>query len=74
LSVDSIQHRGYFDSNLIQNMIRQHQSGFVDYSTELWGLISFEMWARRFLDRQPVVEFDPTNLERLERSAAPASI
>lgn len=74
LSVDSIQHRGYFDSNLIQNMIRQHQAGFVDYSTELWGLISFEMWTRRFLDRAPVAEFDQSNRDGLDRSLATATI
>jgi asparagine synthase (glutamine-hydrolysing) len=74
LSVDSIQHRGYFDSDLIQNMTRQHHAGFVDYSTELWGLISFEMWARQFLDRAPVAEFAQNNPMELGRAVATASI
>jgi asparagine synthase (glutamine-hydrolysing) len=76
LSVESVRQRGYFDCDLIQKMIRQHQSGFADYSTEIWGLISFEMWARQFVDRQPIVEFMEPKMDHAQpaRMAASGSI
>lgn len=50
LSESSLQQRGYFDTKFVSNRIKEHLSGFADHSTELWGLMSFEMWLRQFID------------------------
>jgi asparagine synthase (glutamine-hydrolysing) len=50
LNEGSVQRRGYFQWNLIDKLIQEHTSGFADHSTELWGLISLEMWFQRFID------------------------
>ncbi|MBX3422179.1 MAG: asparagine synthase (glutamine-hydrolyzing) [Pirellulaceae bacterium] len=53
LNEDTIRHRGYFDPRYVSKLTGQHVSGYADHSTELWGLMSFEMWLRRFIDAAP---------------------
>lgn len=50
LSEDTIRRRGLFNPQFIRNRIQQHLVGYADHSTELWGLMSLEMWQRRFID------------------------
>jgi asparagine synthase (glutamine-hydrolysing) len=50
LSEASLKRRGYFDSQYVSRRIKEHTSGFADHSTELWGLMSLEMWMRQFID------------------------
>lgn len=50
LSESCLRQRGYFDAEFVARRIREHTSGFADHSTELWGLMSFEMWMREFID------------------------
>lgn len=50
LSVDTIRRRGLFNAKCVQRMMRRHIIGTHDYATELWGLMSLEMWMRRFVD------------------------
>lgn len=74
LSEATIRRRGYFDPQYVQALQRQHISGFCDHSTELWGLMSFEMWMRRFLDQAPIVEFPGSVKERPCRMMPTASV
>lgn len=53
LSEHSLRQRGLFNPQVVQTMIQRHESRYADYSTEIWGLVSIEMWMRRFVD-QPV--------------------
>jgi asparagine synthase (glutamine-hydrolysing) len=50
LSTETLQQRGYFEVSFVSKIIKEHLSGFADHSTELWGLMSFEMWMRKFID------------------------
>lgn len=53
LSDDCLRRRGFFEPNVVNNMISSHESGYADYATELWGLMSVELWMRQFLDSSP---------------------
>ena len=50
LSTRTVEQRGFFDVNFVNRRIKEHLSGFADHATELWGLMSFEMWMRQFVD------------------------
>jgi asparagine synthase (glutamine-hydrolysing) len=44
--------RGFFNTSYIERMLRQHDEG-RDLSLQLWTILSFELWCRRFLDASP---------------------
>jgi asparagine synthase (glutamine-hydrolysing) len=44
-------HRGLFDQNYAQWMWNQHQKGLRDFSRPLWSLLTFELWAQKYLDQ-----------------------
>ncbi len=50
LSADTVRRRGLFNPQYVEQLMRQHETGFADHATELWGLVSVEMWHRRFCD------------------------
>jgi len=52
LTPDAIRSRGLFNLERVQALLNRHESGYADHSTELWGLMSFEMWMRQFVDSQ----------------------
>lgn len=39
-----------FDRSVIAEMLKSHRSGAFDHTRQVFGLLSFELWARRFLD------------------------
>jgi asparagine synthase (glutamine-hydrolysing) len=45
---------GRFDTAVAERWYREHQSGRRDRSTELWGLLLFNLWHRRFVESGPV--------------------
>lgn len=50
LARDVIARRGLFKPDRVEQLMRQHESGYADHATELWGLMSLEMWLQRFVD------------------------
>jgi asparagine synthase (glutamine-hydrolysing) len=44
--------RGFFKASYIERLLMQHQQG-RDLSLQLWTILSFELWCRRFLDASP---------------------
>lgn len=52
LSQDSLRRRGLFNPAYVEKLMVQHETGYADNTTELWGLVSFEIWMRRFCDGQ----------------------
>jgi asparagine synthase (glutamine-hydrolysing) len=51
--------REIFDPQAVQDLIRRQEAGRpLDF--QLWTLASFELWARRFLDRSPRVRLEET--------------
>jgi asparagine synthase (glutamine-hydrolysing) len=49
------QARGLFDAAAVRGLVAEHQSG-INHSERLWGLITFETWARVFLDGEAHAE------------------
>jgi asparagine synthase (glutamine-hydrolysing) len=47
---ESASRRGIFNSSYIEELVAQHERG-RNLDMQLWTLISFELWARVFLDR-----------------------
>jgi asparagine synthase (glutamine-hydrolysing) len=50
LSENTVRRRGLFNTKKVADMVSKHLSGSHDFETELWGLMSFEMWMQRFID------------------------
>ncbi|MFY9554642.1 MAG: asparagine synthase (glutamine-hydrolyzing) [Blastocatellia bacterium] len=44
--------RGIFNTEFVGQLVARHRAG-EDHSERLWALINFEIWQRRFLDREP---------------------
>ncbi len=53
LSRDALQRRNLFDTNYVERLVREHESGFADHGALLWGLMSVEIWHEQFIDRSP---------------------
>ncbi len=51
LSPNTVQRRGLFRPEYVANLLREHDSGFANHSTLLWGLASIELWQQIFLDK-----------------------
>jgi asparagine synthase (glutamine-hydrolysing) len=50
LSPAAIRSRGLFNPAAIERMIREQRSGHTDWSYQIWQALTFELWAREFLD------------------------
>jgi asparagine synthase (glutamine-hydrolysing) len=46
---DTCRRRGFFNSQYVESLLRQNQRG-RDLDLQLWTILSFELWCRRFLD------------------------
>jgi asparagine synthase (glutamine-hydrolysing) len=47
----SFRERGVFAQDAVRACVKEHREGRVDHGERLWLILSFELWARRFLDR-----------------------
>ena len=48
---DALRRRGYFDASVVHAMIRDNQNGVQDHAYQIWSLLTFEIWARLFIDQ-----------------------
>ena len=55
LSPHAIRRRGLFNPGQVEKLLSEHESGFADHGSLLWGLLSLELWHRLFIDSQPRV-------------------
>ena len=44
--------RGIFNADFVRALVQQHKRGEANHSERLWSLVNFEMWLRRFIDRE----------------------
>ncbi len=51
LSTETLKRRGIFNVPFVERLVREHVDGYSDHSTKLWGLMSVEMWTRKFVDQ-----------------------
>lgn len=52
LSQDAIRRRGLFSPVYVERLLREHETGFADHGSLLWGLLGVELWYRQFIDTQ----------------------
>jgi asparagine synthase (glutamine-hydrolysing) len=50
LSASALRRRGLFNAVFVERLMAQHESGFADHGSLLWGLVSMELWQRAFMD------------------------
>lgn len=50
--------RGYFNQRVVDEILDEHRRGRRDNSTQLWGLLTLELWHRAFIDRSPDPNFE----------------
>jgi asparagine synthase (glutamine-hydrolysing) len=48
-----IRRRGWFSADTLRGIREQSQSGRADYYMLQWSILTLELWAREFLDRNP---------------------
>ncbi len=56
MSAESIRQRGWLRPEGVLRIRRQSQAGRVDYYMLQWALLTLELWARQFLDRNPAAD------------------
>ena len=49
--------RGFFSPGVVERIAREHRAG-VNHSERLWALLTFEIWARLFLDGDSIGSCD----------------
>jgi asparagine synthase (glutamine-hydrolysing) len=50
LSPSVLRRRGLFNPVFVEKLIKEHETGFADHSSLLWGLLSVELWQRLYID------------------------
>jgi asparagine synthase (glutamine-hydrolysing) len=51
LSPATIRRRGLFNPSYVERLIDEHDRGFADYGTLLYGLLTVELWHRCYVDQ-----------------------
>lgn len=52
LSEDRVRRRGLFDATAVTKMIRDNETGERDYTLQLWGLLTLELWHQAFVEQR----------------------
>jgi asparagine synthase (glutamine-hydrolysing) len=55
LSEERVRRRGLFNATTVTKMIRDNQTGERDYTLQLWGLLSLELWHQAFREQMSAV-------------------
>jgi len=50
LSPSTVRRRGLFNPLLVEKLLSEHESGFANHTSLLYGLLSVELWQRCFMD------------------------
>ena len=61
LLTDTCRQRGIFNPRYVERLLALHDGG-RNLDLQLWTMLSFELWCRRFLDRSPRVEIHERRL------------
>jgi asparagine synthase (glutamine-hydrolysing) len=62
LSPQTLRRRGLFNPPFVERLLEEHELGFADHGSLLYGLLSIELWQRRFLDAPARPEQHPSGL------------
>ena len=50
LSASALKRRGLFHPPFVEKLMNEHERGFADHGSLLWGLMNVELWQRIFMD------------------------
>jgi asparagine synthase (glutamine-hydrolysing) len=50
LSPSALRRRTLFNPSFVEKLLSEHETGFADHGSILWGLLSIELWQRVFMD------------------------
>lgn len=50
INSESFKNRGYFDSDIANEQYKNHLTGKINISKEIWKWINLEIWFRKFID------------------------
>jgi len=53
LSAGVLRRRGLFNPPFVEKLLTEHEKGFADHGSLLWGLLNIELWQRLFIDSRP---------------------
>ena len=71
---ETCRERGIFDTRTVERLFLLHQRG-RDLDLQLWTMLSFELWCRRFMDTTDVRDVAPARTRQtLKRPATPAIV
>jgi asparagine synthase (glutamine-hydrolysing) len=71
---DACRERGIFDTRAVERLFQLHQRG-RDLDLQLWTMLSFELWCRRFMDTTDVRDVAPARTRQtLKMPATPAIV
>ncbi len=63
-SPDTVRRRGWFSVDGLRSIREQSQTGRTDYYMLQWAVLTLELWAREFLDRNPATVDDAPPQQR----------
>lgn len=52
LARETIRRRGLFNPAFVERLLSEHERGFANHGSLLYGLLVFELWQRQFMDSQ----------------------
>jgi len=74
-SPSAIRRRGWFSTDGLLHIREQSQSGRADYYMLQWAVLTLELWAREFLDRNPAQShMSPRSHRGSEHRTAPCKV
>ncbi len=50
LAPHAIRRRGLFNVAFVEQLLGEHEAGFADHGSLIWGLLNVELWYRLFID------------------------
>jgi asparagine synthase (glutamine-hydrolysing) len=50
LSPVRLSQRGLFQPTFVERLLDEHETGFADHGSLIWGLLSVELWYRLYID------------------------
>jgi asparagine synthase (glutamine-hydrolysing) len=53
LSAETLTRQGFFRTEAVARLLREHVAGVEDRSRQLWGLLAFTLWYERHVEQEP---------------------
>jgi asparagine synthase (glutamine-hydrolysing) len=67
LAPSRVEHQGIFNAREVQRLVSDHLDGRRDHRKQLWTLLMFQLWHRRWNENHARIEAEPALFESVER-------